>query len=51
VNCNYFILNVIGQVAYWFIGKIRMCLAGDSAPVAVKCRTVNQSTKARPSLY
>jgi hypothetical protein len=51
VNRNYFILNIIGQVAYSFIGKIHMCLAADSAPVAMKCRAMNQSTKTRPSLY
>jgi hypothetical protein len=33
VNCNYFIPNVIGQQAYWFIGKIHICLAARSALV------------------
>jgi hypothetical protein len=33
VNCNYFISNVIGQEAYWFIGKIHMRLAAGGAPV------------------
>jgi hypothetical protein len=44
VNCNYIIPNVIGQYEYWFIGKIRMFLAADGAPVAVKRRAMNQPT-------
>jgi hypothetical protein len=28
-----------------------MCLAAGGAPVAMKCRAVNQSTKIRTSLY
>jgi hypothetical protein len=46
VNCNYFIPNVIGQQAYWFIGKIRMRFAAGGAPAAVKRRAVNPPTKA-----
>jgi hypothetical protein len=49
VNCNY-IPNVIGQQAYWFIVKIRIRLAADGAPVAVKRRAVNRWTKVRASL-
>jgi hypothetical protein len=45
VNCNYFIRNVIGQQESWFIGKIRIRLAAGGAPVAVKRRVVNRSTK------
>jgi hypothetical protein len=33
VNFNYFIRNVIGQPAYWFIGKILTRLAAGGAPV------------------
>jgi hypothetical protein len=51
VNCNDFIPNVIGQQAYWFIGKIHMRLAASSALVTIKCRSMNQSTKVRTSLY
>jgi hypothetical protein len=41
VNCNYFISNIIGQQAYWVIGKIRICLAAGSAPVTMKDNTVD----------
>jgi hypothetical protein len=51
MNCKYFIPNVIGLQAYWFIGKIGMYLATSSAPVAVKSRAVNCSTKTRTSLW
>jgi hypothetical protein len=50
VNSNYFIFNVIGQLVYWFMGKIRMRFAAGGAPVAVKHRAVNRSTKVRISL-
>jgi hypothetical protein len=33
MNCNYFIPDVIGQQAYWFTGKIHMCVAAGGAPV------------------
>jgi hypothetical protein len=46
VNCNYFIPNVIGQQAYWVIGKIRMRPAAGGAPVAM-----NRSTNVKASLY
>jgi hypothetical protein len=36
MNCNYFIPNAIGRQALWLIGKIRMRLADNGAPVAVK---------------
>jgi hypothetical protein len=42
--------NVIGHQAYWFIGKIRMGLVAGGAPVVVKRRAVNRSTKVRTSL-
>jgi hypothetical protein len=51
VNCNYFIPNVIGQRAYWFISRIRICFTAGSAPVAVKCSAMNQATKLRTCLY
>jgi hypothetical protein len=51
VNFNYLIPNVIGQQAHSFIGKIRMHLAADGAPVAMKRKAVNGSTNARTSLY
>jgi hypothetical protein len=51
VNCNYFVPNVTGQDAYWFIGKIRLHPAADDAPVAMKRRAVNRSTKIRTSPY
>jgi hypothetical protein len=51
VNCNYFIPIVIGQQAYWFISKIRMCLTAHGASVAVKRKTLNSSTSVRNFLY
>jgi hypothetical protein len=33
VNCNYFIPNITGQQAYWFIGKICMRLTASSEQV------------------
>jgi hypothetical protein len=45
VNCNYFILNVIGQQAYWFTSRIRVRLAAGVAPVAVKRSAVNPAIK------
>jgi hypothetical protein len=44
---NYFPFNpnIIGHQAYWFIGKICICLAAHSAPVTMKSRAVNRSTK------
>jgi hypothetical protein len=45
VNCSYFIPNIISQQAYWFISKIRICLAAGSALAALKHSTMNQSTK------
>jgi hypothetical protein len=50
VNCNYFIPNDICQQAYWIIGKICMRLAAGDAPVTVKRRALNRSTKVRTSL-
>jgi hypothetical protein len=40
LNCNCFIPNVIGQQAYWFIGKIHIPLASGGAPLAVKRRAM-----------
>jgi hypothetical protein len=51
VSCNYFIPNVIGQKAYWFIGKIRTRFATGGELVAMKRMAVNQSLKVRTSLY
>jgi hypothetical protein len=51
VNCNYFIPNVIGQQAYWFIGKICIRLVAGSASVAVKRRAINRWRTAITSLY
>jgi hypothetical protein len=51
VNCNYFILNVIGQKTYRFVGKIRMRLAAGGAPIAVKRSALNPSTKVAIPLY
>jgi hypothetical protein len=51
VNCNYFIPNIISQQAYWFIGKICIDLTASGALVAVKCSTMNRSTKVQTSLY
>jgi hypothetical protein len=45
VNCNYFIPNVIGRKVGWVTGKTRMGLAASSAPVAVRRRAVNSSSK------
>jgi hypothetical protein len=45
VNCNYFIPNVIGRQACWFIGKICMRLAAGGKPVAVKRRAVEPVNK------
>jgi hypothetical protein len=42
--------NVIGHQACRFIGEIRMRLAASSAPVAVKHRAVNRSTKLKKTL-
>jgi hypothetical protein len=47
VNINYFILNVIGQQAYWFTGKIRMRLAAGGAQFALKRRALKRPTKVR----
>jgi hypothetical protein len=44
------ILNIIGHQAYWFIGKIHMRLAAGGAPVAIKRRAMNQSTKFKNSV-
>jgi hypothetical protein len=51
VNCNYFILNVIGQKAYWAIGKTSMRLATGGAPVAVKGIFVKRSTNLPVYIY
>jgi hypothetical protein len=51
VNCSYFIPNVTGQQAYRFFDKIHMRLEAGGAPVAVKLKSVNWSTKVRSSLY
>jgi hypothetical protein len=51
VNCNYLIQEIIGLHLYWFTDKILIRLAGGGAPVAVKRRTVNQSSNARTFLY
>jgi hypothetical protein len=48
---NHTAPNVIGHQAYWFIGRICMCLAAGSASVTMKHRAVNQSTNLRTSLY
>jgi hypothetical protein len=50
MNCKYFIPNVIGQQAYWFIGKIRTRLAVGGAPVAVIRSAVNWSTQVKTSM-
>jgi hypothetical protein len=47
VNCNYFIPNVIGRQACWFIGKIRVRLAAGGAPVVVKRRSVESINKVK----
>jgi hypothetical protein len=51
VSCNYLIPNVIGQQAYSFFSKIHVRLVAGGAPVTVKCRAVNWSTKVGTSAY
>jgi hypothetical protein len=41
VNYNYFIPNVIGGQACWFVCKIRLRLAASGAPAVVKRRAVD----------
>jgi hypothetical protein len=47
VNCIYFIQNVIGNQACWFIGKIRMRLAAHGEPAAVKRSAVEPLNKVK----
>jgi hypothetical protein len=50
VNCNYFISKVIGQQAYWFIGKIRMRLAACRVPIN-KCKNLSVHSSRRTLLH
>jgi hypothetical protein len=47
VNCNCYILNVIGRQACWFVGKIRMRHAAGGCPVAVKRRAMEPVNKVK----
>jgi hypothetical protein len=47
VNCNYFITNVIGYHACWFIGKICTCITASGALVAVKCKAMEPVNKVK----
>jgi hypothetical protein len=51
VNGNNLNLNIFGQKAYWFVGKIHIRLAAGGTPVAVMGSDMNRSTKARTFLY
>jgi hypothetical protein len=45
LDCNYFILNVVGLQVCSFVGKIIMCLAPSGAPVAVKHHGTGEQSK------
>jgi hypothetical protein len=47
VNCGYFIPNIIGREACWFICKIRMRLAAGGEPVVVKRKAVELVNKVK----
>jgi hypothetical protein len=47
VNCNYFILNVIGHQGFWFMGEIRMHLAAGGEPVTVNRRAMEPVNKVK----